>query len=58
MNANPDVFTSEFHSLNFVFRYKIMSKINLSFKINNLLNEKKNMVTMSHGADEEIFKTG
>lgn len=57
MNANPDVFTSEFHSLNFVFQYKIMSKINLSFKINNLLNEKKNMVTMSHGADEEIFKT-
>lgn len=33
-----------------------MSK-HLALLMNNLLNDKKNMVTMSHEADEEIFKT-
>jgi len=57
MNANPDIYTSSFHSVNFNLNQKINSNITIGFSADNILNQNKNMVTSSYNANEEIFKS-
>ncbi|MDT8347812.1 MAG: TonB-dependent receptor, partial [Flavobacteriaceae bacterium] len=54
---NPDVFVQPFHSLNATFGYKFgeNKNHNLSFKINNLLNDNRDSLYKSFQADPRIF---
>ncbi len=57
--AVPDVYTVPFHSLNFnVFKnFGAERKSRLTFGINNLLNDKREQVYRSYGADDKLFYT-
>ena len=48
MNANPDIYTEPFNSLNFNLNKKINSHFSLGISLRNILNQNKSMTTDSY----------
>mgnify|MGYP001394004727 FL=1 len=55
MNANPDIYTEPFNSLNFNLNKKINSHFSLGISLRNILNQNKTMITDSYGAKKEVY---
>ena len=55
----PDVYTVPFHSVNLSFSkgFGEEGKINLSFKVSNLLNDKRESEYESFGASNQLFQS-
>ena len=51
----PDVYTKPFNSLNFTLIKNINSKHTLTFKIKNLLNQKKESLFESYNQNIDVF---
>ena len=57
MNANPDIYTDPFNSLNFNLSKKINSNFSLGISCHNILDQNKTMTTDSYRAKKEVFKS-
>ncbi len=52
---NPDVYTMPFHALNFNLNKTFTNKIQIGFKIDNILNQKNELVYKSYNTDDQYF---
>ena len=57
MNANPDIYTDPFNSLNFNLNKKINSHFSLGISLRNILKQNKTMITDSYGAKKEVYRS-
>ena len=57
INNRPDIYTSPFNSLNLNVLYDINKKSKLTFSIKNILDEERQMLTQSYGAEDQVYSS-
>ena len=59
INKRPDIYSAPFHSLNLNILTQIgkEDKLQLSFKINNILDSKRELLTQSYGIESSVFSS-
>ena len=57
INNRPDVYTAPFNSLNLNVLYDINKRSKLAFSIKNILDEERQMLTQSFGAEDQVYSS-
>lgn len=57
MNKIPDIYTSPFHSVNINLTYNYSDETKFTFNVKNMLDQDKELLTKSFGADPSIYRS-